>query len=73
MLAPVSNSTLIYIYDEVKYGGAPTIVQAKQLLNDIQAGRAMPDFHLEPGWKERLIAISNGDKVDDSYFCSLTI
>lgn len=65
-----SKNPLVYIYDEIKYGSAPTIEQAKQFLDDLHSGRAMPDFHSEPGWKERLIAISNGEKVSDSFFRS---
>ncbi|ENZ77981.1 MULTISPECIES: nuclear hormone receptor family protein [Ralstonia] len=62
-----SNSEL-YLYDETRYGGAPSQADAERILTDLREGRAIAHPISEHGYMERLEDIVAGRAVDLTYF-----
>lgn len=62
----------VYMYDEWRYGSAPTPENAARILADLKVGRAIPHPIAEPGYEQRLEDIVAGRQVDPSFFPART-
>lgn len=63
-----NGMSFAYMYDELRYRGIPSKENAKRLLADLKAGRAIPHPISDPGYEQRLEDIIAGRSVDPACF-----